>query len=194
MKIALAMFATFFISITSHAAVQCEKGVYFNETVGLNTKNGTINLDLNGIGLKKILFFKIFYGALYLENLSSNPVKIINSDQHKVGVLHVLRNASRKQMVDAWGGEFERLCGNDCEALRPHHERFISYARDVRKNERLYMVIFPDRFEFQLNNDEFFPAIKSPAYARLMQHSLYGPDAGDKSVADGLLGRKQVCP
>lgn len=182
------------ISNYSTAAVQCPSGVEFADDVVIEGDNNQlVSLDLNGVGLKKVLFFNIFYAAFYLEQTSQDPGIIIPSNQHKVGIIHALRDITQDQLIEQWQQEFERLCGDRCDALRPYHEQFLSYSRDVDKNERLYLISFSDRFELEINQNEVYPPIYSPEYSRLLQRSLFGPDAADPELKKGILGQKKVC-
>jgi hypothetical protein len=193
-KAILVLLSIFFIQLDAEAVVQCTNEVRFSKEVAVRVgPNTSHRLYLNGVGRKRVLGINIFYAALYLQRPSSNAIAILNSNQTKLGIIHTTRNISRRQIVQMWNQEFDRLCGSDCEALRPFHNRFISYARDVQRNERLYLIILPDRFEFVVNNNEIYDPIYSPEYADLMQRVLIGPDAEDKSMEDGLLGKTQIC-
>lgn len=181
----------------SQAKVMCGGKVEFSDTLSINMGGGKSKaLKLNGVGLKKVMVFNIFYAGLYLENLSSNAAQILKSKEVKIGVVHSLRNIDKDQLVDMWDDEFSRLCNNQCEALRPVHERFLSYARSVKTGERLYLILFPDRFEFEISGhkgQETFPPIYSASYGTLLQRVLIGPDAEDKTLENGLLGKQTVC-
>lgn len=183
-------------SVQSFAKVSCGSGVEFADSVSIIDDDGqSIDLDLNGVGKKRVLFFNVFFAALYLEQTSQHGEAIIQSNQHKVGIIHATMNIDKDQLVDMWEEEFERLCGEpaDCSRLRPHHDQFLSYARDVQKGERLYLITFPDRFEFEVNQSETFPPIMSADYSRLLQSSLIGVDPADAELKKGLLGQKKVC-
>ncbi len=183
-------------SVQSFAKVSCGGGVEFYDSVAIvNDNNQNTTLHLNGVGQKRVLFFNVFYAALYLEQLSQNGESIIQSKQHKVGIIHATMNIDKKRLVDMWNSEFDRLCGTEteCQRLLPYHEQFISYARDVKKGERMYLIAFADRFEFEANQTETYPPIYSVGYSRLLQKSLIGPEPADAELKKGLLGQKQVC-
>jgi hypothetical protein len=186
-----------FYSVQSFANVTCGGGVEFSEGLNIQKDNGqSSTLNLNGVGLKKVFLFNVFYAALYLEtSMGKSGASIINSNETKVGIIHTLRGISKKQLIDLWDEEFERLCGDEssCKKMLPHHNRFLSYFRDLKKNERLYLIAFPDRFEVEINKNEGFPAIFSPQYSRLLQNSLFGPNAADARLKKGILGQKKVC-
>lgn len=183
-----------FFALPAYSKVKCGSGVEFESQVTIEDDNqNLIELDLNGVGRKRVLFFNVFYAALYLENRSPESELIIASDEHKVGIIHATRNISKQQLTDLFNDEFERLCKDQCDELRPYHEQLLSYIRDIARNERLFLINFPDRFELEVNQTETFDPIMSPAYSRLLQNMLFGPDAEDPALKDGLLGKTQVC-
>ncbi len=196
MKYAILFFISLLITTPSLAKVVCGNKVEFPKKLTLNVSQSKKDVLLNGVGLKKVLFINVFYAALYLEKKSSNANQILSSKEIKVGVVHALRNIGKDQLVDQWDDEFERLCGNECNKLLPFHKRLMSYARDVKNGERLYLIIFSDRFEFEISGaqgQETFPPIYSAEYGRLMQRVLIGPEAEDKTLEDGLLGKQNIC-
>jgi len=178
---------------SANAVVQCTSDVQFGEEVGVRTPDGIKKLPLNGVGRKRVFGFNVFYAGLYLEYPSSNALGILESSQIKLGIIHTTMDISRRRITQMWNEQYNRLCGSDCKSLEPYHQRFLSYARDVSRNERLYMILYPDRFEFIVNNEEVYEPIYSSEYALLMQRVLIGPDAEDKDLENGLLGKTKVC-
>lgn len=181
----------------SQADLLCPKGVKFEDRLEVENDDGSeTSLKLNGVGLKQVqVIIKVdaFYAGLYLEKTSQSASTILKSKQKKVGVIHTLMKVSRKRLVDMWDEEYERLCGSQCDKLRKFHDQFISYARDLKKGERLYLIQFKDRLEIEINNNEFFQPIHSAAYGKLLQRVLIGPDAADKKLEKGLLGKEMIC-
>ncbi len=178
---------------SANAVVECTNDVKFSKELGVRAPGGTIKLLLNGVGRKRVLGFNVFYAGLYLEKPNSNATSILKSSQLKLGIIHTTMNISRRRITQMWDEQFNRLCGDECESLKPYHDLFLSYARDVSRNERLYMILYPDRFEFIINNEEVYEPIYSPEYALLMQRVLIGPEADDKDLESALLGKTQVC-
>ena len=189
MKSILIVLLLSLLSSVSLADLNCPTNIIFEEFVDVKTNAGFTELSLNGVGLKKIFLFKVFYGALYLQKNSSNGDSIVNSKEIKVFTVHALRNISKKQLVDEWTDEFERLCAEDCKKLQPFHDQLMSYARDVNKNERFSLAFLPNRLEFIPTGGEDFPPIKSVAYGKLMLKAAVGSDAGDDKLKKGLLGQ-----
>jgi hypothetical protein len=187
---------TLLFSVQSFADVTCEGGITFSDSVRIRVGQGqTVDLNLNGVGLYRVLVFNVFYGALYLQQTSTNGDWIIQSKQYKVGMIHANMNIRKNQMVNLWNDEFDRLCGSpqQCSQMRPAHEEFLGYARDVKEGERMYLIHFPNRFEFETSTGETFPPIYNVEYGQFLQKVLIGPEPTDADLKKGLLGLKQVC-
>ncbi|MEM7647435.1 MAG: chalcone isomerase family protein [Pseudomonadota bacterium] len=182
------------IGFQAQAKVQCGNGVSFDKSITVtDDAQGDVPLVLNGVGKKRVLFFDVFYAALYLEEVSTDAVEILDSEQLKVGIIHATRNITKKQLTDLFDEEYQRLCDDKCEEMLPAHEKFMSYARAVKKNERLALILFADRFEFEINQNEFFDPIYDVDYADFLSRMLIGPEAADDKLKDGLLGKTQIC-
>ena len=59
-------------------------------------------LKLNGMGLRKKAFFKVYVGGLYLEAPSSNAAAILAADAPKALTMHFLRSVDREKLVEAY--------------------------------------------------------------------------------------------
>ena len=87
-------------------------------------------LLLNGVGIRKKLFIKIYLGSLYLPELQSEAQKIINSDQPvRVQMDMLYSKVEREKLIDAWNDGFAaNLSSDEMSAL---NER-IGIQWDVR--------------------------------------------------------------
>ncbi len=63
---------------------------------------GGQTLVLNGAGLRKKLFIKVYVGGLYLPAKNSNAAAIMAADTPRRQVMHFLYSVSKSQMCDAW--------------------------------------------------------------------------------------------
>lgn len=73
----------------------------------ITQSNGTV-LPLNGAGIRSKFFFKIYVGALYLENKSSDAQEVISMEGGKQIYLHFLYNeVGKDDLVEAWSDGFQ---------------------------------------------------------------------------------------
>jgi hypothetical protein len=78
-------------------------GVEFPEKV---SREGW-TLRLNGAGVRSKFFFEIYVGALYLESASSDPARILSTDQAWELTLVFKRDVDHEQVLDAFREAFE---------------------------------------------------------------------------------------
>jgi hypothetical protein len=98
-------------------------------------------LALNGMGLRKKLFIKVYVGGLYLPARERSPARILAADAPRRMLFHFVFSVSAKQMCDAWeegladntpaaGADvkagFKALCGA-MEDIPKGHEMALTY-------------------------------------------------------------------
>src|SRR5436305_8772350 len=60
------------------------------------------NLVLNGGGIRKKFFIKVYVGALYLPAKNGSAAGILAADSPRRMVMHFLYSVSKDQMCEAW--------------------------------------------------------------------------------------------
>ena len=85
---------------------------------------GSVNLKLNGAGIRTKLFFKIYVGALYLPQKQASAEAIIDDDVERRIVLHMLREV-----------ESDKLYGAFREAVEANHTQDVLSAIDVQMQQ-----------------------------------------------------------
>jgi chalcone isomerase-like protein len=93
---------------------------------------GSSDLVLNGAGLRTRIVFKVYVGALYLPEKTSDAAKILASSGPKRVSMTLLRNLTSKQLIDALD---EGLRANHTDtqlaALRPRIETAEATMREI---------------------------------------------------------------
>jgi len=79
-------------------------GVRVEETADLGGKK----LALNGAGLRKKVFFKVYVGALYVEQRSGDPAALVAADAPRLVRLHMLRELDRESVLKAFREGIEK--------------------------------------------------------------------------------------
>src|SRR5438067_5322682 len=69
-------------------------------------------LVLNGAGLRKKLFIKVYVAGLYLPAKQSSAAAILATDGPRRQVMHFLYSVSKDQMCDAWNEGLEQNTKN----------------------------------------------------------------------------------
>jgi len=100
-------------------------------------------LSLNGIGLRKKLFFKIYVGGLYLTAKSSNPATILAADSPRRMTMHFLYSVSKDQMCDAWEEGLEANTPNASAEVKTAFKTLCSWMEPIPKGNRLVLTYVP---------------------------------------------------
>jgi Chalcone isomerase-like len=102
-------------------------------------------LKLNGAGLRKKAFFKVYVAGLYLENPSKDPAAILASNEVKSMRLHILRGLKGTQVSEAIAEGFERNSKSELPKLQPRLDKFSAMIPDVEEGDQIVMTWLPDK-------------------------------------------------
>jgi hypothetical protein len=106
------------------------------------TVNGQ-NLVLNGAGLRKKFFIKVYVGGLYLPAKMSNPASILAADSSRRMVMHFLYSVSKDQMCDAWEEGLEANTPKASAEVKKDFKTLCSWMEPIPKGNRLVITYVP---------------------------------------------------
>jgi len=102
-------------------------------------------LKLNGAGVRKKLFVKVYVAALYLpEKAGAAPAVIAQSGPKRVSMHMLYSEVSREKLADGWNEGFaSNHTGAEMERLRGRLERFNGLFETVREGEVIHLDYLP---------------------------------------------------
>ena len=101
---------------------------------------GDSTLILNGAGLRKKIIIKVYAGALYLMQKSSDAKAIIEADEPMAVKMHFIYKAvSPKKLIDAWNTGFSK---SDISNLQEEIKTFNSYFTENAVKDDIYNIIY----------------------------------------------------
>lgn len=106
------------------------------------TVNGQ-NVVLNGLGLRKKFFIKVYVGGLYLQAKSSNPAAILAADAPRRMVMHFLYSVSKDQMCEAWEEGLENNTPKASAEVKNAFKTLCSWMEPIPKRNRLVLTYVP---------------------------------------------------
>ena len=148
---------------------------------------GGTTLQLNGMGLRKKLWVKVYVGGLYLEKKTHDAAEAISAPGPKRIVMHFLTNkATKKKMDGAWDEGFE---ANAPEVPRDQVDRFKGFFGDMKKGDVIELDIVPgEGTHVRLNGTEK-GVIEGDAFASGILKVFIGPKPPTEDLKNGLLGK-----
>jgi predicted deacylase len=113
--------------------------VKIEDSVAVNGQN----LVLNGAGLRKKFFIKVYVGGLYLPAKNANATAIMASDAPRRQVMHFLYSVSKDQMCDAWKEGLEDNMPNASAEVKGSFKTLCSLMEPIPKGNRLVLTYVP---------------------------------------------------
>jgi hypothetical protein len=160
-------------------------GVQMADTVEVDGKQ----LRLNGMGLREatVLNVNVYVAGLYLENVSSDPRAIVQSNQSKVLVLHFVRDVDRDDIVKAWNTGFKNNATVALSAIRPHIDQLNRWMPAFSKGDTLVFKYDGSGVEVAVNG-AVKGTITDQDFARSLFAVWLGSKPPNKGLKTGLLG------
>jgi hypothetical protein len=161
-------------------------GVVMPDTMSLEGKR----LTLNGMGLREATVFKVnvYVAGLYVEHPSSNPAKLLATDEPKVLVLRFVRDVDRGDIVKAWSDGFKHNATVDVATLKPQIDRLNSWMPKFSNGDSLTFTYVPAEGVTVEVNGVRKGVIKNDDFARSLFSIWLGPKPPGKALKRGLLG------
>lgn len=106
-------------------------------------KAGDQDLVLNGLGVRKKLFIKVYVGGLYLSARQADAAKILAGDTARRMVLHFLFGVSSGQMCDAWDEGLEANTPGAPAEVKAAFKTLCSDMEDIPKGNELLLTYLP---------------------------------------------------
>ncbi len=104
---------------------------------------GEQQLVLNGLGIRKKAFIKVYVGGLYLPAKQKDPQQILSADTARQMALVFVRKVDKDALCSGWK---EGLANNSPEAsveVKAQFEQLCSFLADVSSDDRLRFTYVP---------------------------------------------------
>lgn len=100
-------------------------------------------LVLNGAGIRKKLFIKVYTGALYLPAKANNAAAILSADQPRSMVMHFVFDVGKEKIAEAWGEGLEANTPNAPAEVKNNFKQLSSWMEDVKDGQEIVLSYVP---------------------------------------------------
>lgn len=150
-------------------------------------------LVLNGVGLRKRAFFKVYVAGLYAAQKSTNPAPIVNDKGPRRVSLRMLRDVEAQSFIDAFN---EGLKNNTPEAqlnaMKPQVDALAATLRSIGEAKKGDVINFdytPDGgTRITVNGQPKGNAIPGGDFFSAVLRIWLGDKPADESLKKGMLG------
>jgi hypothetical protein len=182
----IAMFLTMVLAAGT-ATAGSRAGVTMPDSVKVADKT----LTLNGMGLREATILKVdvYVAGLYVENVSSDPAKIVASNEVKRIVLRFKRDVGRDDIVKAWNQGFAGNATVPVAKLKPLIAQLNGWMPSFSKGDTLAFTVTPGQGVAVDINGARKGTLGDDNFGRSLVSIWLGPKPPTGSLKSGLLGR-----
>ena len=159
-------------------------GVNIAPTVSVHQKT----LTLNGVGIRKKLFIKVYVGSLYTERRVTTSAQLLADPGEKlVRMSFVYKKVEKMAIVEAF---VEGLENNSPGVARSAEAKaFLSwFTEDFVAGDTVDISLSPDGTVTATHNGKALGTVGSPALARGVLLIWFGEKPADGGLKKGMLG------
>ena len=174
------------ILVAAGAAAMELAGVTLPDTHSIN---GT-TLRLNGMGVRKKLFVKVYVGGLYLATPSHDAAAIIAADEPKEVAMHFLYSkVGKDKLVEAWREGFAANSAANLPALQARLDEFCALWPDMKSGEEAFITYLPGTGTTLGLYGKQVGVIPGKDFADAMFAVWLGAKPADAGLKAGMLGQ-----
>ena len=134
----LALALTFLVAASAAQAANVG-GVNLADTV---TAGGQ-KLVLNGAGIRKKLFIKVYTGALYLPSKQNSPEFILSADTPRQMIMAFTFDVEKEKIAEAWQEGLQANSPKAAAGVKQAFATLSSWMEDMDKGEKIVLTYVP---------------------------------------------------
>lgn len=152
---------------------------------------GKESLLLNGAGLRKKFFIKVYAGGLYLTEKNSDPNQIIQANAPMaIRMVFIHDGVSSEKLIGAWNEGFNAATGGKTEPIQDGIDKFNGFFTEEAKEGDVYDIIYtPGEGTRVYIKDRLMGVIPGLDFKRAVFAIWLGEDPADGGLKDGMLGK-----
>ncbi len=153
------------------------------------TVNGQ-TLVLNGAGVRKKLFIKVYVGALYLPTKQSDAATILAADTPREMVMHFVFSVGKGKIAEAWEEGLEANTPNASADVKNAFKTLSSWMEEMKDGQSIVLTYVPGTGTTVNVNGKVKGTLPGKATADAILATWIGPKPGPGSdFKKAVLGR-----
>ena len=149
---------------------------------------GGERLVLNGMGLRKKLWVKVYVAGLYLPAKQPDGQRVLAADTPRRTVMHFLYDVDREKICDAWEEALEGNVSSPSAELAARFETLCSWMQDMERGQRMTYTYEPGEGTTVEVAGKAKGTIPSKAFADALWSAWIGAKPATTDLRAGLLG------
>ena len=152
---------------------------------------GDTKLIINGAGLRKKLFIKVYAGALYLTQKNADAGKIIGADEPMAIRMHFIYDGvSQDNLIEAWNEGFSNAMGGDLSPIQKQVDRFNGFFTEEAKANDVYDIVYiPGQGTSVTVKGKLSGTMEGFEFKKAVFSIWLGDKPADSKLKKGMLGK-----
>jgi hypothetical protein len=175
----------FMMAVVAAAAVEIG-GVTLPDTLVV----GSEQLVLNGAGLRKKFFIKVYAAGLYLRERTNDAQAIIAGDAPMAVRMEFLYDGvSPEKLIAAWNEGFAHATGGDLSSIEHQVRRFDALFTETAHKGDVYQLLYAPGEGVRVEvNGRTAGTIPGVDFKRALFAIWLGDKPADRTLKEGMLG------
>ncbi|MFT5054789.1 MAG: hypothetical protein ACI97X_001819, partial [Oceanospirillaceae bacterium] len=155
-------------------------------------KAGDNNISLNGGGIRKKLFFKLYTGGLYLEEKTEDADKIMNADKGMAVKLQITSSMiSSENMSEAINEGFGKSTKDNTAPLKDKIAQFVAtFGKEEIVEGNVFDIVYvPGKGVESYKNGKLQSTIEGMDFKKALFGIWLCSEPADEDLKEGMLGK-----
>jgi len=150
---------------------------------------GDATLQLNGMGMRKKMWVKVYVAGLYLESPAKDAAEAVSTGGTKRVVMHFLTNkANKKKMDAAWLEGFEANSPDGYASMADRVNKFADLFGNMKVGDVIELTMVPGGGTTAAVNGETKGVIEGDDFAEGLLKVWLGDHPPSDELKTGMLG------
>lgn len=150
---------------------------------------GDDTLQLNGMGLRKKFFIKVYVGGLYLPSKQSDTSAILGKDSARRMVMHFLYDVDKGKICEAWDEALTHNSPKASDQTKAHFVDLCDMMVDFEKGDQMAFTYQPGKGTTVSIKGKDVGTMEGKAFADAIASTWLGPEPPSDDFKEGLLGQ-----
>jgi hypothetical protein len=146
------------------------------------------DLQLNGMGLRKKFFIKVYVAGLYLPTTESDGAAVLAADAPRRTVMHFLYGVDQGKICGAWDEALEANYPAASSAVKTQMEELCGLMEDMDKGDSMSFTYSPDEGTSVEVKGKTKGTIAGKPFADALWSAWIGEHPATDALKEGLLG------
>ena len=148
-------------------------------------------LTLNGAGIRKKLFIKLYVASLYVANKSDQTEQLLGMSQAMCMRLHITSGKiTSKKMIKATREGFTKSTQGNTSSISEEIETFLGWLKQpIKKGDQFEFSFTPQDTTVVSKNDQLLGEINNKEFSAALFGIWLGADPAQADLKSKLLGK-----